>query len=437
MNFKEFIVPFALTLATFYTVQYFMQPNEKPATEVQSGQEFVVAAIKEAQKPLQREVEYQSDFVEPALHTTISMPQSEYTFSNFAASVATLRFKRMEGGEEEYLTTISPAAQDIKESPAFLVALQGKTPVTYNFIGQQKEGTKTIITYKADGEDALITKHFTLFDDNLKMSLQITVEPKENRWVQPRLFIPQPYLAQLGENNMPMALVNTLHKKLEKRNPKSIADRSWVKPQLFGIENRYFVHALVADVNQFAVRGYFTFEPNGHLAAILEGPTIHVATTWNLDFYCGPKIASAMALVDSRLEATLDYGWFSSLSKGFIYLLNTLYTYVPNYGLVIILLTIFTTLALLPLTLKSAKSMKKSTELRQKLQYIEQRYKNDPEALAREKAEAIKKYGLPEMLGFLPLLLQIPLFIGLNRALSSSFELYQAPFFWLDHGLIS
>ena len=66
------------------------------------------------------------------------------------------------------------------------------------------------------------------------------------------------------------------------------------------------------------------------------------------------------------------------------------------------------------------------------MQYIEHRYKNDPEALAREKAEAIKKYGIPEMAGCLPLLMQIPMFIGLNRALSSSFELYQAPFFgWI------
>ncbi len=432
MNLKEFIIPFSLTLATFFTVQYFLQPSDSAQGDLRSGQEFVVAAIKEAQLPLQREVVYEENFTGPSTQTAILTNKSEVLFSTIGASIDTLRFKHMRNGVEDYLVTLSPLVQDIKESPSFLVALQDKTPVIYELVSNNKEADRTIVSYKATGKDATIYKKFTVFDDSFKLQLELTIEPKEQKSVQPRLFIPQPYLAAMGENNVTMALVNTPHKKLEKRKPQAVLDRSWIKPHLFGIENRYFIHALVADRDQFAVRGYFTLEPNGHLAAILEGPTVSVPTTWTFDFYCGPKIASEMALVDSRLEATLDYGWFGFLSKGFIYLLNFIYSYVPNYGLVIILLTFLTTLVLLPFTLKSSKSLRKSNELRQKMQYIEQRYKNDPEALAREKAEAIKKYGIPEMAGCLPLLMQIPMFIGLNRALSSSFELYQAPFFgWI------
>ncbi len=432
MNLKEFILPFSLTLATFFIVQYFLQPADISQSDLRSGQEFVVAAVKEAQRPLQREVAYEASFVGPVVQTKILTDRSELLFSNFAASIDTLQFKHIRDGVDDYLVTLSPSAQDIKESPSFLVALQEKTPIEYGLISQKKELDKTILIYKAVGEDATLYKKFTILDHSFKLQLELTIEPKEKKSVQPRLFIPQPYLAAMGESNVTMALVNTPHKKLEKRKPQAVLDRSWIKPQLFGIENRYFIHALIADKDQFAVRGYFTLEPNGRLAAILEGPTVSVPTTWTFDFYCGPKIASVMALSDNRLEATLDYGWFGFLSKGFIYLLNFMYRYIPNYGFVIILLTFLTTLVLLPFTLKSSKSLRKSNELRQKMQYIEHRYKNDPEALAREKAEAIKKYGIPEIAGCLPLLMQIPMFIGLNRALSSSFELYQAPFFgWI------
>ena len=49
----------------------------------------------------------------------------------------------------------------------------------------------------------------------------------------------------------------------------------------------------------------------------------------------------------------------------------------------------------------------------------------------KEKAEFAKKHGIPGMLGCLPLLLQIPVFIGLQRVLTNAIELYKAPFLWI------
>jgi YidC/Oxa1 family membrane protein insertase len=140
-----------------------------------------------------------------------------------------------------------------------------------------------------------------------------------------------------------------------------------------------------------------------------------------------------MTPVDERLEKTLDYySWFAPLAHLLLRLLRWLYTYLHNYGLAIIVLTVLMKLLLLPFTIRGERGMKQRNEMQKKLTYIQQRYKDDPEVLARERAELIRKYGVPGFGGCIPLLLQIPIFFALSRVLSSALELYQAPMFWIS-----
>jgi YidC/Oxa1 family membrane protein insertase len=143
----------------------------------------------------------------------------------------------------------------------------------------------------------------------------------------------------------------------------------------------------------------------------------------------------AMNAVDSRLEQTLEYGWLAPISKGLLYLLNWIYKATHNYGWAIVILTLLITLILLPFNLKKPKNASSSMEMLKKLQYVEQKYKHDPELLAEERKKIYDKYGLmPGFSSFLPMLIQAPIFLGLNRILSNAIELYQAPFIkgWID-----
>ena len=79
---------------------------------------------------------------------------------------------------------------------------------------------------------------------------------------------------------------------------------------------------------------------------------------------------------------------------------------------------------LLPFTFKSEDSMEKRKEFDKKLRHLQQKYKHDSQALSREKAELIRKNGMPGLGGCLPLFLQLPIFLALARVLSSSIELY-------------
>jgi YidC/Oxa1 family membrane protein insertase len=111
-------------------------------------------------------------------------------------------------------------------------------------------------------------------------------------------------------------------------------------------------------------------------------------------------------------------------------ILNWLNEYVHNYGFAIIILTALIRLLLLPFSLRAKKGLKDGAARQRELQYIQQKYKDDPQARAQAQAEYMRKHGFG-ISGCLPLLIQMPVFFGLSKVLSSSIELYQAPFLWI------
>jgi YidC/Oxa1 family membrane protein insertase len=210
--------------------------------------------------------------------------------------------------------------------------------------------------------------------------------------------------------------------------------KGWFLPTFFGSEDRYFVHALIADPQSFAQRGYYDMYGHQGLISILESSPFNTSKEWSLSFYLGPKEDQAMNAVDPRLEQTLEHsGMLAPLSRFLLLVLKYLYGFVHNYGWAIIIMTVLINLILLPLNIKSAQSMKKNAEVQKKLVYLQHRYKDDPDTLNRERNELLSKDGMAMVGGCLPKLLQLPIFFALSRVLSSSIELYKAPFIgWIQ-----
>ena len=118
-------------------------------------------------------------------------------------------------------------------------------------------------------------------------------------------------------------------------------------------------------------------------------------------------------------------------------LLNFFYRYCDNYGIAIILITLLLKLIMLPFTIRGEQALNKSkleqAQFEKKLKYLQEKYKDNPQLLAQERAELIKKHGIPGLLGgCLPVLIQLPIFWGLSIVLSQSIELYQASFLWIS-----
>lgn len=109
-------------------------------------------------------------------------------------------------------------------------------------------------------------------------------------------------------------------------------------------------------------------------------------------------------------------------------MLKYLYQYTGNYGFAIIIITCILKLIFFPLTHKSYKSMKDMQMLQPKMNELKEKFKNDRDAMNRAVMELYKTHKVNPMGGCLPMLVQIPVFFGLYRALMYSIELRHAPF---------
>ncbi len=147
--------------------------------------------------------------------------------------------------------------------------------------------------------------------------------------------------------------------------------------------------------------------------------------------YAGPNVASELKKLGLEFEETINYGFFGAISKMLLAVMALLYRLVHNWGLSIIILSIFLNVILYPLTLKSFKSMQKMHELHPQMEKLKIQYKDNPQKLNKEVLELYKKYNINPLGGCLPLLLQMPIFIALYQALTKSIDLRSASFLWI------
>jgi len=99
------------------------------------------------------------------------------------------------------------------------------------------------------------------------------------------------------------------------------------------------------------------------------------------------------------------------------YLLDWIYQLVGNYGGALILFTLAIKILLLPLGLKQQKSMTKMQKLQPQMTALQEKYKNDKNALSQETMKLYKEYGVSPMGGCLPLLIQLPILFALYRVI--------------------
>jgi len=152
--------------------------------------------------------------------------------------------------------------------------------------------------------------------------------------------------------------------------------------------------------------------------------------------FVGPLDYMEMRGYDVALEDMLDIGT-SFLGKliypfafGILWLLPKMYSFFPNYGLVIILFALMVKIVTLPLSMKQFKSMQAMKELQPRIDDLKKRHKKDAQKLNKEMMKLYKERGVSPLSGCLPMLPQMPLFFALFSVFRSTILLRDAPFFW-------
>jgi YidC/Oxa1 family membrane protein insertase len=146
--------------------------------------------------------------------------------------------------------------------------------------------------------------------------------------------------------------------------------------------------------------------------------------------FIGPKTQSEMELVSPELRFVVDYGKLSFIAQPLFWLLRWVHDLVGNWGLAIILVTLIIKTSFYRLTAKAGQSMAKMRNIQPRIKALQERYKDDRQALSSAMMDIYKKEKINPAAGCLPMLIQMPFFFAFYWVLIETVELRQAPFFW-------
>jgi len=198
----------------------------------------------------------------------------------------------------------------------------------------------------------------------------------------------------------------------------------------------YFLGSWIPDS---ASLNNFTMRRNnaGEYLLTFVNPTLVVAPGENASvaasFWAGPKDQYRLEEISPDLQLTIDYGVFYFIASPIFWLLTQINDAIGNYGFSILLLTLVIKIILYPLSAKSLKSMAKMRKLAPKINALKEQCGEDKQKFMQAQMELWKKEQVNPFGGCLPLLLQMPVFLGIYWVLNESVELRQASFIlWYD-----
>ena len=201
----------------------------------------------------------------------------------------------------------------------------------------------------------------------------------------------------------------------------------------------YFVVAWVANPEELnAYTGRRLSAPGPPLYAFgYVAPEFRVAPgarqVVSAKLYAGPKDQDRLEAIAENLSLTVDYGILWWLAVPLFQVLAYIQSWVINWGVAILLLTLAIKLVLYPLSAIAYRSGAKMRRVAPQLKRLQERHAGDRRKLSAEMMELYRREGANPFGGCLPMLLQMPVFFALYWVLYESVELRQAPFFlWIE-----
>jgi YidC/Oxa1 family membrane protein insertase len=147
--------------------------------------------------------------------------------------------------------------------------------------------------------------------------------------------------------------------------------------------------------------------------------------------FAGPKLQNRLDEIAPGLRLTVDYRFFTIISRPLFWALDKIHTVIGHWGWSIVVLTLLIKLVFYKLTEAQFRSMGKLRKLQPRIQQLKERYGDDRQKFGQAMMEIYKKEKVNPLGGCLPILVQIPIFISLYWVLLESVELRQTAFLWV------
>lgn len=225
----------------------------------------------------------------------------------------------------------------------------------------------------------------------------------------------------------------------EKRNiPINSNQIDWI-----GISDKYWLSAFIPD-QQLTYKPSFSHSNKnasnryqvdfiGNANIVEPGASLVVTSR----LFTGAKKVDLLDKYESQynirlFDRAIDFGMFYIITKPLFNILNFFYKYCGNFGISILIVTVFVKALMFGVASKSYRSMKKMKELQPEVDRLKGLYESDKVKLNQEIMAMYKRHNVNPVAGCLPLLIQIPVFFSLYKVLYVTIEMRHAPFFgWI------
>ena len=240
--------------------------------------------------------------------------------------------------------------------------------------------------------------------------------------------------ALLGDDNSP----SDYSADEDRESEVQTALTSWV-----GTRSKYFTAILIPDepVSEFKMLRYQTAGGDDVSEKVFDFDVREAfdrrsdVSYSNYRVYVGPLDYDILKGYSLSLEEMMNWGWFGMIGKAALWVFKSLYTYIPNYGVVLIIFSILIKLLLAPLTKKQFTSTQNMQQAQPQITALKDKYKDDPKKLNEETMKLYKELGVNPLGGCLPLLIQMPILIAMFNLFRTTIELRGAAFkgleFWI------
>ena len=193
------------------------------------------------------------------------------------------------------------------------------------------------------------------------------------------------------------------------------------------VGTKYFGGAFV-NQSPLLPEARFRGQERSFQAEVIYKPLNKKNFAYDYKLFLGPKSLNELEKLDPKTKEWINFGFFAWLARPILKMLVVFKTWFGNWGFAIVFLTFFIRLCLLPVNIKSYKSMKVMKDLQPEIQALREKYKTDKQKQSQEQLALMRKHKANPIGGCLPAFLQLPVFFALYRVLGESVELYQAPF---------
>ncbi len=278
-----------------------------------------------------------------------------------------------------------------------------------------------------------VAKTFTFTGSSYRIGMDVTVRSADGRNLTPQVVLSDKSdHTDLNPDAQFEGFLARIDNKVQRKGPTEALNAQEFQGEIAwqGFGHTYFLFAILppeggaehATLGQVGPALIATIAP--------QGPPKDVDS---YTLFIGPKKIEILNEMGRSLDESIDFGFFGrfAIPQVFLQILHFLHGFTGSYGLDIILLTVFIKLLLAPLTHKSFVSMKQMQKLAPQMERIKEKFKDDREKLNKEIMEMYRRNGVNPLGGCLPMLVQLPVFIGLYSALSTPIELRHAPFLWI------